>query len=526
MHRVPVRFRPRSVPMSPRPSGTLPLPRLPLCPIFCRMCSDSAALVLFRHDLRIADNRALAAAAARGCPVVPVFVLDDVSPGTRGAGGARRWWLHHSLTALSRDLSRLGSPLVLRRGAMGDVVEALLAETGANAVFWNRRYDPAGRAVDAALKATLRGRGLDAQSFEGQLAHEPSLLKTKGGSPFRVFTPFWRAFCAGAEPREPVAAPARLHPPASPVASEALRDWALLPTAPDWSGGFAPRWTPGEAGARQALAAFLGTGLAGYASRRDLPGEDTTSRLSPHLAHGEITPFQVFAALNRDPAAGTAADREKYRQELGWREFSWHLLFHNPDLGSENFNKAFDAFAWVEDGRELDAWRRGLTGYPIVDAGMRELWRTGWMHNRVRMVVASFLAKHLLVDWRRGEDWFWDTLVDADLASNAASWQWVAGSGADAAPYFRIFNPMLQGEKFDPDGAYVRRWVPELAKMPPRFVQRPWEAPPSVLFHAGVKLGETYPVPVVDHERARRRALAEFEAARGKHDDRSVQARR
>lgn len=479
-------------------------------------------LVLFRHDLRIADNRALAAAAARGAPVVPVFVLDEVSPGTRRLGGARRWWVHHSLTSLAQDLARLGSRLILRRGRMGAVVDALIAETGADAVFWNRRYDPAGRAVDTELKAALRGHGLAVQSFEGQLAHEPSRTKTRGGGSFRVFTPFWRAFSAEAEPRDPVDAPGSLHPPGSPVASEVLADWALLPTNPNWARGLAARWTPGEAGAQEALEGFVSRGLAGYAADRDVPAGQTTSRLSPHLAHGEITPYQIFAALNRGRIAGAAADREKFRQELGWREFSWHLLFHNPGLGSENFNKAFDAFDWASDGPQLAAWRRGLTGYPIVDAGMRELWRTGWMHNRVRMVAASFLTKHLLADWRQGEAWFWDTLVDADLASNAASWQWVAGSGADAAPYFRIFNPVLQGEKFDPDGDYVRHYVPELAKMPARYIHRPWEAPADVLFRAAVKLGETYPVPVVDHEQARRRALAAFEAARGQHDDRSV----
>ncbi|HHZ08255.1 MAG TPA: deoxyribodipyrimidine photo-lyase [Rhizobiales bacterium] len=479
-------------------------------------------LVLFRHDLRIADNRALAAAAARGAPVLPVFVLDEVSPGTRRLGGARRWWVHHSLTALAQDLARLGSPLVLRRGAMAAVVDGLVAETGADAVFWNRRYDPAGRAVDAGLKESLRRRGLVAESSEGQLAHEPSRLRTAGGGPFRVFTPFWKAFCAESGPRDPVDAPVALFPPESRVASEALSDWALLPVKPDWARGLAARWTPGEAGARKALESFIEDRLAGYADSRDVPGGETTSRLSPHLAHGEITPRQILAALDRREIAGSPADREKFRRELGWREFSWHLLFHNPDLGSQNFNRAFDAFPWTGDSPHVAAWRRGRTGYPIVDAGMRELWRTGWMHNRVRMVVASFLTKHLLADWRQGEAWFWDTLVDADLASNAASWQWVAGSGADAAPYFRIFNPVLQGEKFDPDGAYVRHHVPELAKMPPRFIHRPWEAPADVLFRAGVKLGETYPVPVVDHEQARRRALAAFETARGQHDDRSV----
>lgn len=480
-------------------------------------------LVLFRHDLRIADNGALAAAAETGRPLVPVFVLDETSDGARPLGGARRWWLHHSLAALAKALKKLGAPLVLRRGGVEAVVEDLLADTGADAVHWNRRYDGPGRTVDARLKAALRAKGIVAESFAGHLLHEPSQLRTKAGGPFKVFTPFWRALSAESEPRDPVDPPGRLFPLKPAPRSDDLEAWRLLPKAPDWAAGFAEHWTPGEAGAHEALDAFLDHGLAGYGARRDIPGVDGTSFLSPHLAHGEITPVQIFAALiSRRPKA-PPADIEKFRQEIGWREFSWHLLYHRPALATDNFQPAYDAFPWRDDANGLSCWQRGITGYPIVDAGMRQLWATGWMHNRVRMVVASFLIKHLLVDWRQGEAWFWDTLVDADAGNNAASWQWVAGSGADAAPFFRIFNPVLQGEKFDSDGAYVRRFVPELAKLPDRFLHKPWTAPDAILFSAGVKLGETYPVPVVDHEAARARALGAYEAVRGHNDGRTVQ---
>lgn len=473
---------------------------------------DAPALVLFRSDLRLGDNRALAAAAATGLPVQPVFVLDEESDGVRPIGGARRWWLHRSLEALARDLSALGCRLVLRRGPMGTAVDRLVAETGSRHVFWNRRYDPPAAAADAAMKTSLRSRGVTAESFDGQLLHEPTRLKTKTGGAYKVYTPFFRALFAQDEPRPPVDRPRRLRGFEGAVASDELASWGLLPRTPDWSGGLAEAWTPGETAAQQRLDAFLGDALGDYSVSRDLPGVEGTSRLSPHLAHGEITPFQILAAL-RDRTSGPGA--ETFRREIAWREFCYHLLWHNPDIATRNVDRSFDNFSWRRDVKALRAWQRGRTGYPIVDAGMRELWRTGWMHNRVRMIAASFLIKHLLIDWRKGEQWFWDTLVDADPANNPASWQWVAGSGADASPYFRIFNPTLQGEKFDSDGTYVRRYVPEIATISDRKLHRPWDLPKAALDEAGVKLGTTYPVPVVEHDVARSRAMDAYRSTRG-----------
>jgi deoxyribodipyrimidine photo-lyase len=471
---------------------------------------NDIAIVLFRHDLRIADNRALAAAAAAGGKIVPVFVLDEESPGTRPLGGARRWWLHHSLAALGKSLERLGAPLVLKKGRMDVIVPALAAETGAAALFWNRRYDPPGRQADDRMEAALHQAGIATESFEGQLLHEPAELRTGSGGHYRVYSPFWRALSALGDPRPPVDAPTKLTAPPRMPPSDRLDDWKLLPTKPDWAGGLRETWTPGEAAAHQRLDDFLDGDIEGYADDRDRPDKPSTSRLSPHLTHGEITPYQIWQAV-REKKGIQGRDAEKFLKEVAWREFSWHLLFHNPDLASRNFNTGFDVFSWQGKIGDLKRWQQGRTGYPIVDAGMRQLWRTGWMHNRVRMVAASFLIKHLMTDWRKGEEWFWDTLVDADPANNAASWQWVAGSGADAAPYFRIFNPILQGEKFDPRGDYVRTFVEEVRNLPDRSVHKPWEAGADALDKAGIKLGQTYPRPIVDHGEARKRALAAYE---------------
>jgi len=472
-------------------------------------------LVLFRNDLRIADNAALSAAAETGKPMVAAYILDEESEGIRAVGSASRWWLHHALEAVSDKLARLGAGLVLRRGATGAVVDAIIAETGADTVFWNRRYDPGGVAADSSMKQALRKRGLRAESFDGHLMHEPSRLSTKSGSFYKVFTPFWRALANGPEPRDPVDPPKKLKGFSGKVASESLDDVFPLPTSPDWAGGLRDSWTPGEDGAQALLHDFLSGELEGYADGRDFPGRSSTSCLSPHLAHGEITPYQIFAALRKNATAPSAGDVATFKKEIGWREFCYHLLFHNRHLHEKNFQHGFDAFPWAADKRSLRAWQRGQTGYPIVDAGMRELWQTGTMHNRVRMITASFLTKHLLIDWREGERWFWDTLVDADPASNPGNWQWVAGSGADASPYFRIFNPILQGEKFDPEGSYVRRWVPELVHLPDRYVNKPWAASAAVLEKAGVTLGKTYPHPIVDHAQARERALVAYQATRG-----------
>lgn len=472
----------------------------------------SPSIVWLRQDLRLADNPALRAACAQGGRVLPLFVLDDANAGAWKPGGAARWWLHRSLAALARDLGSLGAPLCLRRGDAEEILPALAAETGAKAAYWNRCYEPHAIARDKTLKASLRDNGLTVESFNGGLLFEPWEIRTGSGGPYKVFTPFWKAMLAAPPPPAPEPAPETIDG-LKGIDSERLDDWDLLPSKPDWAGGLRDSWTPGEAGAAARLQAFLDEAAGAYSARRDRPDEPATSRLSPHLHWGEISPRQVWQAGHQAIAAGTAKEDgvTGFLRQLGWRDFSHVLLYHWPDFAERSWRPEFDGYPWRDDEAGFEAWCRGRTGYPIVDAGMRELWHSGWMHNRVRMITASFLVKHLLIPWQRGEAWFWDTLVDADLANNAAGWQWVAGSGADAAPYFRIFNPITQGEKFDPEGRYVRRWVPEIAKLPDTYLNKPWEAPPPVLADAGVVLGETYPKPIVDHKAARARALGGYE---------------
>jgi deoxyribodipyrimidine photo-lyase len=420
--------------------------------------SVGTSVVWLRDDLRLADNPALSAALKRGGRVVVVFVLDEESDGVRPHGGASRWWLHHSLSALAASLGKIGGVLTLRRGPAAAEITSLVEETDAEAVFWNRRYGSA-RDIDADLKHSLRERGLEVASFQANLLFEPWTVTTAEGNPFRVFTPFWRACLDQTAPREPLAAPTKLQ--SHKLASDDLASWELLPTRPDWAGGLAERWVPGEASAHDTLEQFARESLGNY-DRRDLPALDSTSHLSPHLRFGEISPFQIWHRLHGQLDSAAARNADKYLRQVVWREFNWNILFHSPELATKNFRPEFDAFPWEQpSAAKLKAWYSGTTGIPLVDAGMRELWATGYMHNRVRLVAASFLIKNLLVDWRIGEQWFWDTLVDADEANNPANWQWVAGSGADAAPYFRIFNPLLQASKFDPDGEYVSRWLPD-----------------------------------------------------------------
>ncbi|WP_448203434.1 cryptochrome/photolyase family protein [Azospirillum sp. sgz302134] len=476
--------------------------------------APAPVIVWFRNDLRLADNPALSAAAESGAPVIPLYIREDDPSDPWLPGGASRWWLRGSLERLGKALAALGSPLVLRSGEPGAVLDALIAETGAGTVLWNRRYAPAAIARDRRVKEGLKARGLEAHSHNAGLLFEPWTVRTKTGGPFKVFTPFWRCLQSLPEPPRPTRAPDRLTAPTLPIRSERLEDWGYLPTKPDWAGGLRETWTPGEEAARERLADLLDGPVAQYPTLRDRPDTDGTSALSPHLAFGEIGPRQVWHAARHaaearpELAAGVLA----FLRELGWREFNHHLLHTFPELPDTPLDGRFARFPWGSDDTLMRAWQRGLTGYPIVDAGMRQLWRTGWMHNRVRMIAASFLIKDLLLPWQAGEAWFWDTLVDADLANNAANWQWVAGCGADAAPFFRIFNPTLQGEKFDPEGDYVRRFVPELARVPARWIHKPWEAPATVLREAGVTLDRDYPRPVVDHGAARDRALAAFEA--------------
>lgn len=473
----------------------------------------------FRRDLRLDDNPALAAATtASRDNVVCLYIFEDLSD-ARAIGGASKWWLDKSLRALRAKIEALGGTLILRRGDAQTVIHDVIAETGAESVFWNRRYEQPGRDTDAALKTDLNDRGLRAESFNGTLLTEPWTQTTGSGGYYKVYSPYWRAVQANFASADPAPTPKSLAP--FQIASDDLDDWRLHPKSPDWSVGFDGLWQPGEDGAKARLAAFLDGPVSSYKDDRNRPDVETgTSGLSPHLAFGEISPAQIWRATKNRMQSGLVNESgaHHFLSEVAWRDFAYVLLFHNPDLATENFKRDFDLMPWQTDAALLEAWQLGQTGYPIVDAGMRQLWHTGWMHNRVRMIVASFLTKHLLIHWRHGEDWFWDTLVDADPASNSASWQWTAGSGADAAPYFRVFNPITQGEKFDETGDYVRKWCPELARLPRKYLYQPWAAGPLILHEAGVTLGETYPEPIVDHKFGRERALAAYETLKQRRD--------
>lgn len=461
------------------------------------------SIVWLQRDLRLGDNPALTSACARGA-VIPLYILDD------RYGGAQRWWLHHSLESLDRDLQACGSRLLLRRGRPDQVILDLVAETGADLVLWNCGYARAESRREAELVVSLARQGIATANFGASLLVEPQHLSNAQGRPYAVFTAFWKALRAKSDHSRPLPAPERLLAPATWPASDALAAWNLRPTKPDWASGLRAAWTPGEPGACERLATLVDHCLSDYAKLRDRPDRDGSSMLSPHLAFGEISPRLLWHAIATagDRDARYAAGAEAFLRQLGWREFSHHLLHHHADLPERPLRPGFAAFPWRSDADGLHAWQRGCTGYPIVDAGMRQLWQTGWMHNRVRMIVASFLVKDLMLPWQAGAAWFADTLVDADPASNSANWQWVAGCGVDAAPYFRVFNPVLQGRKFDPDGAYVRRFVPELSRLPSRFIHEPWRASAGILADAGIVLGRDYPQRVVDHGKARERALA------------------
>ncbi|NND82810.1 MAG: deoxyribodipyrimidine photo-lyase [Gammaproteobacteria bacterium] len=463
-------------------------------------------ILWLREDLRLYDNLALNQAAADG-EVIPVFFYPE------HLGGASYWWLHHSLSRLAEQFAEHGVTLILRTGDPARVVLKLCEEIGSTKVVFNRVYSSRGMAQGQAVKQALQGADIECQSFNSQLLFEPGKIFNKQGTPFKVFTPFWKHCCAQLQPPAPQAF-TTLKPVGDQPDSEQLSDWGLLPTRPNWAQGLADTWQPGEAGAQQRWQEFLNDRIQGYKEGRDFPEREQTSLLSPHLTFGEISPRQLWHDTQEAMASGLvdASNGNKFLAEIGWREFSRYLLVHFPQIETEAFNQKFADFPWKNSAKLLKAWQKGETGYPIVDAGMRELWHTGYMHNRVRMIVASFLTKHCLVHWQSGMDWFWDTLVDADVANNTASWQWVAGCGADAAPYFRIFNPILQGEKHDKLGVYVRRWVPELKKMPNKTIHQPWTADEETLAEAGVKLGKDYPRPIVDHADARAEALAAYQA--------------
>ena len=474
-----------------------------------------STLLWLRRDLRLCDNPALEAALQAGDPIIPLFVLDE-TPSLRPVGAASLWWLDKSLAALSADLEARGSRLILRRGVASDIIDQLVETHNVGRLVFNAIFDPGFEDRDRTLAASLQAKGVEVRRFNGGHLVNPDDVRTKTDGAFSVFTPFWRAARTLVQPDHPRTPPPILVSPLNWPDSDQRADWHLHPNAPDWSGGFC-EWTPGEVGAAENLSRFIDQALVSYAQDRDRPSVEGTSRLSPHLHFGEISPKACWRAVFAAAARGDCPDSQvdKFLAELGWREFSTSLVTRRGDLAHDNFDPRFDRFAWRNDPAAFGAWTRGQTGYPVVDAGMRQLWATGWMHNRVRMICASFLTKHLLVDWRQGEAWFWDTLVDADHAANAGNWQWVAGSGADASPYFRIFNPMIQGEKFDPEGTYVRAWVPELARLSPKYIHAPWTAPSAVLAGSGVQLGVTYPHPIVDHAQARQHALDAYAQMRG-----------
>lgn len=467
----------------------------------------TTGLVWFRRDLRLADNPALSEALARHDQIICVYIHapDEEAPWQPGA--ASRWWLHHSLTALAEDLRECGSPLRVVKGESLATLRDLVATHKVDAVYWNRLYEPAAIKRDRTIKSVLRDAGTTTESFNASLLFEPWQVETGQGDPYRVFTPFWRNVRARLEPQQPLPAPKRIYGP-SLSHDMAIADLGLLPRI-DWDRHFHDAWRPGEAGAHESLDDFQAAALADYASDRDRPDRVGTSRLSPHLHFGEISANQVAWSLQqREQRAGAEKASESYLREIGWREFSQHLLYHFPSMPKKNLNPRFDAFRWDRRGASaLRRWQQGRTGIPMVDAGMRELWATGWMHNRVRMLVASFLTKNLRQHWHHGERWFWDTLVDADLANNSQGWQWTAGCGVDAAPYFRIFNPVTQGEKFDPQGTYVRRWIPELKDVPAALVHQPWNDP-GLLERSG------YPAPMIDLKSSRAGALAAYQHAR------------
>ena len=465
------------------------------------------SIVWFRQDLRLADNAPLLAAAKAG-PVLPVYVLDDAAAGEWAMGGAHRWWLHHSLQSLGADLAALGAPLVLRRGSAAKLLPELARATGARSVHAGQMAEPWAQTQEQAVRAALP-EGVELHLHRTATLFDFGAVRTKTGGAYGIFTPFARAARALGAPCAPEPAPQTLA--ALAAKSAALGSWNLLPTKPDWAAGFRETWQPGEAHAHARAKTFMAERLPAYHEGRNTPGEDLTSMLSPHLHWGELSPAQLW---HQAAEVGSGEGLDRYHTELLWHEFSTNLLWRNPALPDAPQRADFARLRWRKDPAGLRAWQKGRTGIPIVDAGMRQLWHVGWMHNRVRMITASFLVKHLLVSWVEGERWFWDTLVDGDLAVNAQSWQWVAGCGTDSQPFFRVFNPQTQGEKFDPNGVYVRRWVPELATLPDRWIHAPWTAPQAVLDQAGLTLGRDYPRPVVPLEEGRDRALAAFRAMR------------
>lgn len=469
--------------------------------------SKSIIIHWFRKDLRTADNPAFFQASELGT-ILPIYILDNVNAGDHDLGGASRWWLHHSLVSLNESLNGLLSVYV---GEPKKILIDLISQQNVKAIFWNRCYEPWQIARDMQIKNELNKLNIEVQSFNGSLLWEPWEILKSDNTPYKVFTPYFRKGCLNATPpRQPLPKPTNLKYQSDINNNMSIDDLELLPKI-RWDKQLKPHWKIGEKHAQKKLDKFLDNGLNNYKERRDFPAKDYTSRISPHLHFGEISPNQIWYSAK---SIEDNDDLDHFLSELGWREFSYYLLYHFPELPRKNLQTKFDKFPWKKNLNALKKWQQGQTGYPLVDAGMRELWQTGFMHNRIRMIVGSFLVKNLLLHWHHGEEWFWDCLVDADLASNSASWQWIAGCGADAAPYFRIFNPITQGHKFDPDGTYTKRYIPELKKLPGKYLFSPWEAPNDVLLNAEVILGENYPAPIVELKFSRERALEAYQSLR------------
>ncbi len=469
--------------------------------------TDKLAIHWFRQDLRLSDNPALVRAAKIG-RILPIYILDDETAGKYRMGRASRCWLHHSLISLNESL---GGKLSIYKGNPKTILDDILKRLDVDAIFWNRCYEPWRIDRDTLIKETIARKNVVVESVNGSLLWEPWAIKKNDGTHYKVFTPFYRKGCLQAsEPRQPLSAPLGVHYQYDSRKSLSVDQLGLLPTS-RWDKQFEPYWNIGEEGAHDRLQEFIGSGLANYKEGRNIPAKPFVSRLSPHIRFGEISPNQLWYLIR---TLADNKDVDHFCSELGWREFSYSQLYNNPELPFKNLQQKFDNFPWTENEEYLRAWQEGRTGVPMVDAGMRELWQTGYMHNRLRMIVGSFLVKNLRLHWHHGERWFWDTLLDADLATNSTGWQWVAGCGADAAPYFRIFNPVTQGQKFDPEGDYVRNYLPELTKLPDKYLFCPWEAPESVLHEASINLGETYPHPIVDIKQSREAALEAFQSLR------------
>jgi deoxyribodipyrimidine photo-lyase len=469
--------------------------------------SSRTAIIWFRRDLRLLDNPALHAALNGAASIVPVFVLPDPPHGDLGR--ASLWWLHGSLAALQASLAARGARLILRRGDPAWVLPEIAEQANADSVHAGICPEPGWRTADASVARALSRTGRRLHLHPSLTLFDPDALKTRLGGVYGMYTPFANAARSIDAPAPPLPEPEHIPCPVTTPPGDTLDDWKLRPTHPDWAGGLRNMWTPGEASARARARAFLRDAARTYDTGRNLPGQDLTSMLSPHLRWGELSVRALWKALHRHEQS---QGEKTFANELIWRDFAAYLLWHHPDLGTRSLRPEFENLPWRNDASSLRAWQRGRTGVPIVDAGMRQLWQTGWMHNRVRMVVASFLVKHLLIDWRQGAAWFMDTLVDADLAANSMGWQWVAGTGIDSQPFFRVFNPVSQGEKFDADGIYVRRFVPELTHLPDKYIHAPWTAPPLVLQQAGISLGQTYPKPMIDLAAGRERALATWKS--------------